>query len=519
MRIRNKSRSEVAKTTSASVEESSFMAFSGILGYDCGTVVTYNGLDKRMKDKGFQVDNGIPTLRGFAKISDLAKASKAKYEEYQRDKSKNHVEEIVRFLDECKTEAKFLPEVVLSVNSNETAVLKRYFHKAFSRASETLRGAIDNMEYYTLQVKAGSLSRVDGNHRLEAGVDKDYYVPFSIVVWGLDLNNEENLLSVEDAHDNTESEAVLFYILNNKAKRLEAEENFKGLVQSKTWTDDELSLIHNQLPILKHFNEKYTDNPLIDKSILSEPLSQICEILSEIDDPNLGVDKFDVLFLDSIKLLADPGSFAYCRQQFSKILFQLAFYSRYKSNDFNESKKKMSLINEWLEKYKYKWSAFSKASGLFDIAYSYILASPKTVFMAMKYKSKGTVNDYNGALRRAVDKLSKMEGNVDVRAYPIMTGKGKSIDLIHDIYNKIEECSIFVADITEANPNVMFELGLARSLKKPIILVREKDKGVDVPSDIKNDRYYSFSGITELEKLLTEHIQEILISDYGMVFP
>lgn len=99
-----------------------------------------------------------------------------------------------------------------------------------------------------------------------------------------------------------------------------------------------------------------------------------------------------------------------------------------------------------------------------------------------------------------------------------MTGRGKSIDLIHDIYNKIEECSIFIADITEANANVMFELGLARSMKKPIILVREKDKGVEVPSDIRNDLYYDFSGTRGLEELLIEHIREILTSDYGMVF-
>ena len=518
MKTQKESRSEVDMITSATIDDNSFITFFGILGYDCGTVVPYNGRDKRMLDKGFQVDNGIPTLRGFAKISDLAKASKAKYEDYQREKNKVHVDEIARFLDGCKAEAKFLPEVVLSINSNENAILKRYFHKAFSRASETLRGAIDNMEYYTLQVKAGSLSRVDGNHRLEAGAGKDYYIPFSIVVWGLSTENEENMLSVDGHHSNTESEAFLFYILNNTAKRLEAEENFKGLVQSKNWTDEELSLIHKHLPILKHFNKEYAKNRLLDKEYLPNPLSQVCEILTEIDDSSLGKDKFDVLFADASKLLSLVDSFDYCREQFSEVLFQLVFYTRYKSETLKEAKRKLALINEWLRKYKYTGAIFSKASKLFDVANKYIEASPKTVFMAMKYKSDATVKDYNGALQRAVDTLSKMGGDVDIRAYPIMTGRGKSIDLIHDIYNKIEECAIFVADITEANPNVMFELGLARSMKKPIILMREKDSGVKVPSDIQNDRYYPFSGITELEKLLSEHIQEILISDYGMVF-
>ena len=89
MNARNMSHREVRKTDS-SVDEKSTITFSGILGYDCGEVVPYVGSDRQMQDKGFQVNNGIPTLRGFAKISDLAKASKAKYEEYQRDKSKDH---------------------------------------------------------------------------------------------------------------------------------------------------------------------------------------------------------------------------------------------------------------------------------------------------------------------------------------------------------------------------------------------------------------------------------------------
>ena len=516
MKARKVFHSEVNNAVSVAVNEVGSITFYGILGYDCGNVVPYVGPDKRMQDKGFQVNNGIPTLRGFAKISDLAKASQAKYKEYQRQKNKDHVEEIVKFLDECKAEAKFLPEVVLSVNSNKTAVLKRYYHKAFSRANETLRGAVENMEYYTLQVHAGSLSRIDGNHRLEAGTDKDYYVPFSIVVWGLDSGNEENLLSTVDDHNNTESEAFLFYILNNKAKRLESEENFKGLVQSKSWTEKELSLIHKQLPVLKHFNEKYANNPLVDENVLPNPLTQVCEILSELDEPNLCVDKFDILFLDAVRLLVNPDAFAYCRQQFPNVLFQLAFYARYNSDDINDANKKLSLIDKWLERYKYTGEIFSRASKLFDVAYKHILASPKTVFMAMEYK-RG-VKDYNNALNRAAKVLNDLVGGVVIKPYPIMSYKGKSVNITNDIYKKIDDCAIFIADITEANPNVMYELGIAYNQKKPIILVKEKGKRCKVPSDIISDYYYTFSDITELEALFATHMKEILASDYGMVF-
>lgn len=504
-------------TVHREASDGSRMTFSGILGFDCGEVEPYSGADKQKQAKGYVVHNGIPTLRGFARISDLAKASKAKYEEYQRDKDQRHVDEIAEFLDSCKTEAKFLPEVVLSVNNPENVLLKRYSHNAFARVSATVQGAIDNMEYYTLEVLEGSLSRVDGNHRLEAGSGKDYYIPFSIVVWGVASENEEYRLP-SGGSNNTESEAFLFYILNNTAKRLEAEENFKGLVQSKSWTEDELAIINRFLPVLKHFDRTYAGNPLLDKKALFAPLSQICEILTEINDPDLGIHEFDTLFVDTAKMLGQSGSYAYCRDKFPSIFFQLAFYTRYRSSDLEEAMTKLKLTNMWLEKYKYTGEIFSKASKIFEVAYKFISSSPKTIFMAMEYKSEQIVADYNGALSRAVHTLNNMGGNITVEAYPIMTGMGKSFSITADIYNKIEECAIFIADTTEANPNVMYELGIAYNKRKPIIMVREKGKHIKVPSDIISDYYYAFSGMTELETLFVTHIKEILTNDYGAVF-
>jgi|GEM_PF-2994664 len=499
--------------------DENMISFSGILGFDCGEVEPYSGADRQMQEKGFIVHNGIPTLRGFAKMSDLAKASKAKYEEYQRQKNQDHIDEIATFLEKCKAEAKFLPEVVLSVNAPDKAILRRYNHRAFSRASATLQGAINNMDYYTLDVADGALSRVDGNHRLEAGEDQDYYVPFSIIVWGIDPENDDNMLSVASGHDNTESEAFLFYILNNTAKRLEAEENFKGLVRSDSWTPDELAIINRQLPILKYFDQIYARNPMLNKDTLPKPLSQICEILTEINDPDLGTDEFDTLFKDATKLLDQSGSFTYCREQFSDILFQLAFYTRYRSDTFQDAVLKLKLVDKWLEKYKYTGDTFSKASKIFDVAYKFISASPKTIFMAMQYKSEQIVTDYNGALNRAVQTINSLGGSIEVEAYPIMTGKGKTVNIVNDIYKKIEECSIFVADITENNPNVMYELGIAYNKKKPILIVKERGKKTRIPSDISLDYRYEFGGIEDFERLLTKHIQTILENDYGAVFP
>ena len=494
--------------------------FLGILGFDCGEVEPYVGTNKQLIEKGFIVNNGIPTLRGFAKISELAKASKAKYEEYQRPKYQDHIDEIANFLKGCKTEAKFLPEVVLSVNSSEKAILTKYNHRSFANASATLKGVIGNMDYYSLDVEEGALSRVDGNHRLEAGKNQDYYVPFSIIVWNINPENEDNLLYIDSSENNTESEAFLFYILNNTAKRLEAEENFKGLVQSQTWSSEELATINQHLPILKHYYQTFDKNPLLEKDILSKPLSQICEILTDINDSTLGIDKFDTIFKDTIILLNQLESFYYCKKQFSNILFQLAFYTRYKSNNLKTAITNLKFINKWLEKYKYTGTTFTKASKLFDVAYNYILSSPKTIFMAMEYKSKQIVEACNKALNRVVKEINSLNGTIKVEAYPIMTGKGRSHSIIADIYKKIDECSIFIADITENNPNVLYELGIAFSKSKPLLIVLEKNKKgkYKIPSDILLEYRHEFNSISELENLLVKNIKVILENDYGAVF-
>ena len=258
---------------------------------------------------------------------------------------------------------------------------------------------------------------------------------------------------------------------------------------------------------------------MIDKEFLPAPLSQICEILVEINDLDLGTDEFDTLFIDATKLLGQSESFAYCREQFPNILFQLAFYTRYKSEDYSSALRNLNLIDSWLEKYNYTGTTFTKASKVFDIAYRFITTSPKYIFMAMQYKSEQIVNDYNGALKRAVHTINNLGGSIEVEAYPIMTGKGKSVSIINDIYKKIEACSIFIADITENNPNVMYELGVAYDKNKPILIVRERGKKTKIPSDIYLDYRYEFGGIEELEQLFVNHIRAILIDDYGAVFP
>jgi len=47
--------------------------------------------------------------------------------------------------------------------------------------------------------------------------------------------------------------------------------------------------------------------------------------------------------------------------------------------------------------------------------------------------------------------------------------------IIEDITPSIQEASIIIADITPDNPNVFYEVGYAHGIKKPTILLSERD--------------------------------------------
>lgn len=63
--------------------------------------------------------------------------------------------------------------------------------------------------------------------------------------------------------------------------------------------------------------------------------------------------------------------------------------------------------------------------------------------------------------------------------------------IIDDIWREINKAEIIIADITIHNANVFYELGIAHTLGKRVILIR-KDDGQDAPFDIKLWRYYSY---------------------------
>ena len=64
-------------------------------------------------------------------------------------------------------------------------------------------------------------------------------------------------------------------------------------------------------------------------------------------------------------------------------------------------------------------------------------------------------------------------------------------NILKDVLEGIHKSDLIVADLTGANPNVFYELGLAHALRKPVILITQSIE--DVPFDLKSYRLLEYS--------------------------
>jgi hypothetical protein len=62
--------------------------------------------------------------------------------------------------------------------------------------------------------------------------------------------------------------------------------------------------------------------------------------------------------------------------------------------------------------------------------------------------------------------------------------------IITDIYTAIADANICIADVTGRNPNVSYELGMAHSLAKPVVIITQDIK--DVPFDYRHWRIIEY---------------------------
>lgn len=80
----------------------------------------------------------------------------------------------------------------------------------------------------------------------------------------------------------------------------------------------------------------------------------------------------------------------------------------------------------------------------------------------------------------------------------------------------IKKSDVFIADVTNANANVMIELGIAIQLNKNIIIVTGQDRN-RLPFDIQGFKAEKYNGLDSLNKIL-EHELSLYLSIKGQSF-
>jgi hypothetical protein len=106
--------------------------------------------------------------------------------------------------------------------------------------------------------------------------------------------------------------------------------------------------------------------------------------------------------------------------------------------------------------------------------------------------------------------LEPLRGDSLFRSSPIMA----------DIWEMVQSAKVLVADLTEKNANVFYELGLAHALGKPIVLLTETME--DVPFDLHSLRVIVYdkddpSWGTKLRATITTYLKETLGNPVGAV--
>jgi hypothetical protein len=82
---------------------------------------------------------------------------------------------------------------------------------------------------------------------------------------------------------------------------------------------------------------------------------------------------------------------------------------------------------------------------------------------------------------------------------------------MQDVVSLIDRSRVVIADCTSRNPNVFYEIGIAHTLGREVILITQND--ADIPFDLRHLRYVRYlnngEGLADLERRLLPRLQAI----------
>lgn len=477
----------------------------------------------------------IVCIRGFAQLQDLERVSTPN-NNYQRDIIPSHQKDILQFLE--TSDYKYFPELTLSYTLNtedDNAVLsssrgevlditaKKKSKIAFSKSITKYTGQLDSrnknkIEIITINIDEKLLTdgtrpfhRIDGNHRLSAALEvkeletKRMPTPFCLILLSGDVEDEK-------------FESVIFHNINSKGERLTSEENLKAILNER-FSDEEL---------IKNFSWSYVKARQLAKKLDFSYLDAIQNAFknplntSELHIRTVSVKALE--FLKGKKLITKGVRISNVIQHLTTIngfyndepllksstdegLLIAFLYYAFKENG---STSHLSAFRNWIVSNKIYKIRITETESIIEI-FDKLLEKEIRIFMAMPYVDDAHVDSRNLLLQGVIDKILLKNQHLNLSMYPIMREEGPSMDIIHNLLNNIRNCEIFIVDITENNPNVLFEYGYGISIDKKIILIKDDADKTKVPFDITHNLRLKYKDQKSLAKLLNERIRQTII--------
>jgi hypothetical protein len=145
------------------------------------------------------------------------------------------------------------------------------------------------------------------------------------------------------------------------------------------------------------------------------------------------------------------------------------------------------------------------------------VAATDTCFVVMPFADPigGYYDDlYKPAIEKAKIKADRADSDI--------YGTGQ---IVGQIWQGINNARVLIAELTGRNANVLYELGLAHALHKPVVLICSKANEEDVPFDLRHVRvvYYDkddpFWGQKLIEKIAEKILSVLQDPKDAILFP
>jgi len=134
-------------------------------------------------------------------------------------------------------------------------------------------------------------------------------------------------------------------------------------------------------------------------------------------------------------------------------------------------------------------------------------AETDTCFILMPFTPEKLTDIYRRYIKSPIEANTKLRC---IRADDIY----KSTEIMRDVWTKINEAKLIIAELTYKNPNVFYELGMAHTLGKNVILIAQSIEWI--PFDLRGVRTIIYddspTGFEKLSEQLLKYIEELGLS-------